>query len=314
MDSRLILRRFAGGILVLWMVSILAFSLMHMIPGGAAQVIAGELATAEEVALISHQLGFDRPLLEQYFSWLGHVIQGDLGTSLHSGRTVAGLIAEAAPATLSLTALAIVIAVVVGVAAGLVAGVRRGGRTDRLITTVATVALAIPSFWALMLLLLPLTVMTRLLPATGYAPLSDGIGTWLAHIILPAIALATSPGAELARHARGSVADVLAMPYIRTAQARGAAGMWLIRMHVLRNASIPVVTVIGLQVGRLLGGSIVIEAVAGISGLGTLAIQSILNRDYVTIQGYVLFLAAIVVVANLIVDLLYGWINPKVRA
>jgi peptide/nickel transport system permease protein len=313
-NSKLIVRRTGGGVLVLWMVSVLAFALTHLIPGDAAQVIAGEYATPEDVERIRHQLGFDRPLLEQYGHWLGQVLQGDLGTSLHSGRSVLSLILEAAPATLSLTAMAIGMAVVLGVASGLLAGMRQGGRTDRFVTTVATLGLAMPSFWALMLLLVPFTVMYRLLPSTGYAPITQGIVPWLGHIILPATALSLAPAAEMARHTRGSVADVLARPYIRTARARGAGGWWLIRNHVLRNSAIPVVTVLGLQVGRLLGGSIVIEAVAGISGLGTLAIQSILQRDYVTIQGYVLLSAVVVVAANLIVDLLYGWINPKVRA
>jgi peptide/nickel transport system permease protein len=156
-------------------------------------------------------------------------------------------------------------------------------------------------------------VLNRWLPATGYAPLSDGLGPWLSHIILPATALGLASAAELARHARGSATDVLARPYIRTARARGADGSWLIRRHVVRNSAIPVVTVLGLHVGRLLGGSIVIESVAGIAGLGSLAINAILQRDFVTVQGYVLFAAVIVVAANLVVDLLYGWINPKVR-
>ena len=314
MNSGLILRRIGGGLLVLWMVSLLAFALIQLLPGDAAQVIAGEYATVEDVERIRHELGFDLPLLEQYGRWLGQVLSGDFGTSLHSGRSVVSLIAEAAPATLSLTALAIVIAVLVGVTSGLIAAVRQGSRLDRGITMLATLGIAMPSFWVLMLLLLPFTVMNRVLPATGYAPISDGVGPWLSHIILPATALGLATGAELARHTRGCVADVLARPYIRTARARGATGSWLVRRHVLRNSAIPVVTVLGLQVGRLLGGSIVVESVAGIAGLGTLAIQSILQRDYVTIQGYVLFSAIIVVVANLAVDLLYGWINPKVRA
>jgi len=313
MSGTVVVRRLGGGVLVLWLVSLLTFALIQLLPGDAAEVIAGENASAADVERIRHELGFDQPVVEQYFRWLGHVLTGDFGTSLSSGRSVTDLIFEAAPATLSLTLVAILIALVLGVTAGLIAAVRQGGWIDRAITSLATLGIALPSFWVLMLLLLPFAVLNRWLPATGYAPISEGFGTWLSHIILPATALGLASAAELARHARGSATDVLARPYIRTAQARGAGGSWLIRKHVVRNSAIPVITVLGLHVGRLLGGSIVIESVAGIAGLGSLAIQAILQRDYVTIQGYVLFSAVIVVVANLVVDLLYGWINPKVR-
>lgn len=313
MSGKVVLRRLGGGVLVLWLVSLLTFGLIQLLPGDAAESIAGENATAADVERIRHQLGFDRPAREQYFHWLGDVLTGDFGTSLYSGRPVTGLIAEAAPATLSLTLVAILVALVVGVTGGLIAAVRQGSWVDRAITSLATFGIAMPSFWMLMLLLLPFAVLNRWLPATGYAPLSSGIGQWFSHIILPATALGLASAAEIARHARGTATDVLARPYIRTARARGADGSWLIRRHVVRNSAIPVVTVLGLHVGRLLGGSIVIESVAGIAGLGSLAINAILQRDYVTIQGYVLFSAVIVVAANLIVDLFYGWINPKVR-
>jgi peptide/nickel transport system permease protein len=314
MKATVVIRRIGGGLLVMWLVSLLTFALIQLLPGDAAQAIAGENATQADVDRIRQELGFDRPLVEQYSGWFGNVLTGDFGNSLYTGRPVIDLIVEAAPATLSLTALAIVIAVLIGVTAGLVAAVRQGGWLDRLVTSAATVGIAMPSFWVLMLLLLPFAVLNRWLPATGYVPMSDGLWPWLSHILLPATALGLASAAELARHTRGCAADVLARPYVRTARARGAAGGWLIRRHVLRNSAIPVITVLGLHVGRLLGGSIVIESVAGISGLGTLAIQAILQRDYTTIQGYVLFSAVIVVVVNLLVDLLYGWINPKVRA
>jgi peptide/nickel transport system permease protein len=314
MNGSVVLRRIGGGVLVLWLVSLLTFALIQLLPGDAAQAIAGENATQADVDRIRHELGFDLPVIEQYFRWFSNVVTGDFGTSLYSGRPVTELIFEAAPATLSLTVMAIVIAVLVGVTAGIAAAIRQGGWLDRTITSLATFGIAMPSFWVLMLLLLPFAVLNRWLPATGYTPMSDGLWPWLSHILLPATALGLASAAELARHARGCAADVLARPYIRTARARGATGAWLIRRHVLRNAAIPVITVLGLHVGRLLGGSIVIESVAGISGLGTLAIQAILQRDYTTIQGYVLFSAIIVVLVNLVVDLLYGWINPKVRA
>ena len=313
MSVRALLRRLGGGLLVMWLVSLLTFSLLKMLPGDAAEVIAGEYATPEQVEQVRQDLGLDRPFVEQYLTWLWGVVRGDLGTSLHSGRPVVDLIAEAAPATLSLTALATLIAVLIGVGSGLVAAVWRHGPVDRVVTLAATLGIAMPSFWLLMLLLLPFTLYNSWLPATGYVPMGDGVGAWLSHILLPATALGLATAAELARHARGAALDVLDRPYVRTARARGSSGWNLVRRHVLRNSAIPVVTVLGLQIGRLLGGSIVIESVAGISGLGTLAVQSILQRDYVVLQGYVLFAAVIVVSVNLVVDVLYGWLNPKVR-
>ncbi|MFD2419803.1 ABC transporter permease [Amycolatopsis pigmentata] len=308
-----VIRRILGGVVVLWLVSVLTFLLIHLVPGDPAEFAAGEAATPERVDAIRHQLGVDRPLLTQYFTWFGHVVRGDLGNSLFSSETVSGAIMRAAPATLSITILALLIAIAVGVPAGIIAGLRQGTWIDRAVSLMATVGIAMPGFWVGMLLVLIFSLATKWLPATGYASLSDGFGPWLQHAIIPAVALGLATGAELARHARGSVGDVLARPYIRTALARGCSTMWLIRRHILRNAAIPVVTVLGLQAGRLLGGAIVIEMVSGVQGLGTLAVNSILKRDFPVLQGYVLFAAAVVVVANLVVDAVYGRLNPKVR-
>ncbi|GAA0927433.1 ABC transporter permease [Pseudonocardia zijingensis] len=308
-----IVPRLLGGLVVLWLVSVLTFALIHLVPGDPAQVFAGDAATPERVEEIRAQLGLDQPLLVQYGTWLGRVLQGDLGVSLFTGEPVVDAVLRAAPATLSITLLALIIAVGIGVPAGVIAGLRQGTWIDRVVSMLATVGIAMPGFWVGMLLVLVFALANPWLPATGYAPLSDGVGTWFEHAILPATALGLATGAELARHARGCVTDVLSRPYIRTARARGCGPFWLIRKHVLRNAAIPVVTVLGLQAGRLLGGSIVIELVAGVQGLGTLTINSILQRDFPILQGYVLFAAAIVVVANLTVDAMYGWLNPKVR-
>ncbi|GAA1014195.1 ABC transporter permease [Acrocarpospora pleiomorpha] len=313
MSTRMIIRRLGGGLLVLWLVSILTFLLVHLIPGDPAEVIAGENATAADVERIRTQLGLDRPVLAQYVTWLSGVLRGDLGKSLFTDKSVVTSIAEVAPPTLVITVMAIVLAVLVGVSAGIVAGLTQGGRLDRLVSTLATLGIAMPSFWLGLVLVSIFSLTNTWLPATGYADLGEGFGTWLSHVILPSTALGLATAAELARHTRGCVADVLTRPYVRTARARGASGGWLVRRHILRNAAIPVVTVLGLQAGRLLGGAIVIEAVFGISGLGTLAVNAVLQRNYPVIQGYVLLCAVVVVLMNLIVDLAYGWINPKVR-
>lgn len=314
MTARMVIRRVGGGLLVLWLVSLLTFLMVRLIPGDPAEVIAGDNATVADVDRIREQLGLDRPAVEQYFSWLGGVLHGDLGSSLFTDRPVTTTIVDAAPPTLALALTAVVLAVVIGVGAGVIAGLRQGGWVDRSISTLATLGIAMPSFWVAMLLVSVFSMTLKWLPATTYVPLSRGFGPWLSHILIPAIALGLATAAELARHTRGCVSDVLTRPYIRTARSRGLSTIRLVRRHVLRNAAIPVVTVLGLQTSRLLGGTIVIEAVVGITGLGSLAVDSVLHRDYPVIQGYVLFCAVVVVIVNLVVDLAYGWINPKVRA
>ncbi|BBG05337.1 MULTISPECIES: ABC transporter permease [Pseudonocardia] len=314
MNSRMVIRRIGGGLLVLWLVSLLTFLMVQLIPGDPAEVIAGDNASVADVDRIRAQLGLDRPVYEQYLSWLGGVLQGDLGNSLFTNQPVTQAILDVAPPTLALTLTAIILALLLGVGAGVIAGLRQGSWIDRAVSTLATLGIAMPSFWVAMLLVSVFALTLRWLPATTYVPLDRGFGTWLSHILIPATALGLATAAELARHTRGCVADVLARPYIRTARARGASTPHLIGRHVLRNAAIPVVTVLGLQTSRLIGGTIVIEAVVGISGLGSLAVNSVLQRDYPVIQGYVLFCALVVVVVNLVVDLAYGWINPKVRA
>lgn len=313
MNPRMVVRRLAGGVLVLWLVSLVTFLMVQLIPGDPAEVIAGENATVADVDRIREKLGLNRPLVEQYFSWLFGVLRGDLGRSLFTDRPVTSAIVLAAPPTLALALAAIVVALLIGVTAGVLAGLVQGGWLDRSISTLATLGIAMPSFWVAMLLVSMFALGLGWFPATSYVPMSRGLGSWASHLVLPAIALGLATAAELARHTRGCVADVLTRPYVRTARARGATTGWLVRRHILRNAAIPVITVLGLQTGRLLGGTIVIEAVVGISGLGTLAVNSVLQRDYPVIQGYVLFCAVVVVAVNLIVDLTYGWINPKVR-
>lgn len=314
MSVTLVVRRLAAGLLVLWIVSVMTFLMVRLIPGDPARTVAGEQATPELVESVRAQLGLDQPLLTQYLHWLGGVVRGDLGTSLTSPRPVLATILEAAPATLSIALVALAMAVVLGVASGVVAGLRQGTWVDRLVSTVSTIGIAMPGFWVAMLLISIFAMKLQLLPATGYAPLGEDPSRWLQHVLLPGAALALATAAQIARQARGSVADVMAEPYVRTARARGSSGQVLVRRHVLRNASIPVITVIGLQAGHLLGGVIIVESVAGMSGIGTLALRAVLDRDYTMIQGYVLFAAVVMVVVNLAVDLAYLWVNPKVRA
>lgn len=308
-----IARRIGALLLVVWLVHLLTFALIRLVPGDAAELVAGERATQEQVDAIRTGLGLNDPLLVQYGESLGGLLTGDFGQSLFSGQPVSDMLQRAAPATLSIALVALVLAVLFGVSGGVLAGLRQGGWLDRAVSTVAALGIAMPSFWVGMVLVTFFALVNPWFPATAYEPLSEGVGPWLRHILLPAVALSLAVGAEIVRHTRGGVVDVLERPYIRTARARGASGAWLVRKHVLRNAAIPVVTVVGLQTGRLLGGTVVVEAVFGISGLGSLAIDAVLQRDYPVIQGYVILSALVVVLANLLVDLAYGRINPKVR-
>jgi peptide/nickel transport system permease protein len=301
-------------VLVLFGVSVLAFSLIQLLPGDTAAAIAGEFATPEQIEAIREELGLNQPVVLQYFSWLLQVLQGDFGTSLATGRPAVSMILEAVPPTLSIAVVSLTISTLVGLGLGLLAALNRGRWADHALSFLASLSIAAPAFWILLLLILVLAILNPWFPAVGYVPLSAGFWPWLSYILLPAIALSFTHGAEIARYTRGSVIDVLASPYIRAARARGASGGWLSRHHLLRNSAIPIVTVLGLQLGNMLGGVIVVESVAGINGLGRFAVTAVLQRDYIALQAYVLFAAIVIVVVNLIVDILYTVINPKVRS
>lgn len=303
-----------SGVLVLFGVSVLAFSLIQLLPGDTAAAIAGEFATPEQIEAIREELGLNQPVVLQYFSWLLQVLQGDFGTSLATGRPAISMILEAVPPTLSIAVVSLTISTLVGLGLGLLAALNRGRWADHALSFLASLSIAAPAFWILLLLILVLAILNPWFPAVGYVPLSAGFWPWLSYILLPAIALSFTHGAEIARYTRGSVIDVLASPYIRAARARGASGGWLSRHHLLRNSAIPIVTVLGLQLGNMLGGVIVVESVAGINGLGRFAVTAVLQRDYIALQAYVLFAAIVIVVVNLIVDILYTVINPKVRS
>ncbi|MFV0533529.1 MAG: ABC transporter permease [Cumulibacter sp.] len=309
-----LLRRIARGVIVLWLVHLMTFALVRLIPGDPAEVIGGDQATAEQVEAIREGLGLNDPLLMQYLNSVSSALRGDLGESLFSGIPVTQLLIDAAPPSISIALLALLFASLIGVTFGSIAGLTHGRWIDRAVTTVASLGIAMPNFWVGMVLVSIFSITLGWLPSTSYVPLSDGFGRWISHLILPALALATAVAAEVARHTRGGVIDVLGQPYIRAARSRGSSGTNLVRRHVGRNAAIPVVTVIGLTSGTLLGGTVIVETVFAISGLGNLAIGSVLSRDYPVIQGYVLLTAFIVVVVNIVVDFSYGLINPKVRA
>lgn len=309
----LVVRRLVSIVPVVFIVSLMAFSLIHLVPGDAAVTVAGEYATEEQVELTRERLGLNDPLLVQYGKWAGGALTGDFGTSIFSSLPVAEAIISRAPVTLSLTAVALLIALVFGLTTGIVSGLRPHTVLDRLAGVGATIGIAMPSFWLGLVLVTVFALVNPWLPASGYVPLSEGFVPWLRHIIMPAVALGAATTAEVSRQTRSGVIDVMQQDYVRTAHSKGLPLRRIVGRHVLKNAALPVVTVFGTQASRLLGGAIVVEAIFGLPGLGTLVLNAVLQRDYPMVQGFVIFITLIVLLVNLLVDVSYGYFNPKVR-
>jgi peptide/nickel transport system permease protein len=311
--SRLVLRRLITVIPVMLIVSVLSFALTSLVPGDAAATLAGPSATTDQVAAIRTALGLDQPVVVRYVEWLGHVVTGDLGRSLFTEQPVLAAIGERLPVTLTLAVGALVVAIVIGLPAGLFAGLNRGGWQDRLISSGAAGSLAFPNYFVGMVLVIVVAVKFGLLPATGFTPFEDGAGDWLAHLVLPCIALGLVPAAVLARQLRGALVGVLGQDYVRTAEAKGLAEHQVVLKHALKNAAIAPITAVGTQFALVLGGTVIVEQVFGISGLGALVINAVQQRDIPLIQGIVLVAAVMVQVVNVAVDLSYGYLNPRVR-
>lgn len=307
------LRRVISIIPILFIVSFVVFALIHVSPGDPALAIAGEQATPERVEEIRVQLGLDKPLVSQYADWVADAMTGDLGTSLFSTLPVVTAITSRLPVTLSLTFTAIGFAILLGVPLGLVAGLRQNSRVDRALTALATVGIAMPHFWLGTILVLFFALKLGWFPVTGYVGLTDDPFAWARHMILPAIALGAATVAEIARQMRSATVTERDQDYVRTAESKGLPPVLVNGKHLLKNAAVPVVTVVDLQVSRLLGGAIIVEQVFAMPGLGQLAIQAVLRRDMPMIQGIVLFTTFVVVVVNLLVDLSYSYFNPRVR-
>ena len=299
---------------VVFVVTFVVFGLILLIPGDPAITIAGPDATPEQIEVIRERLGLNRPFLIQYVDWLGGALQGDLGTSLFTSRAVTTSIMESLPVTLTLTVTAILISLLISVPLAIISATRRGGWIDRLATVTSSIGIALPSFWLGLMLVLLFSLTLGWLPATGYVPLAQDPAAWLRHILLPALTLGVAAAAESTRQLRGSIIEVLQQDYVRTARAKGLRTRMVIGKHVLKNASVPLVTVIGLQVTLLLGGAIVVEQVFGVPGLGQVAISAVTTRDIPVIQGVVLVAVLVAMLSNLLVDLAYGYLNPKVRA
>ena len=311
--TRYILHRLAQLIPVLLLATVIVFLAMHLAPGGLAVTIAGPDATPAQIAKVSALLGLNKPLWEQYGTWLGHAVQGNFGHSFISGGPALTLIAQRIPATAELAIGSLVIALVLGTTLGVAAALRAGRLLDRLISAGTGLAVAIPAFWLGILGLLLFAVKLRWVPIGGYVPIWDNVGSGLRALILPAAVLASDQVAILARFVRASMTEALATDYVRLARAKGLAPLTVVVRHALRSSLTQVITVLGLYVGRMMGGAVIIETVFAWPGVGRLLAQAAQSRDYAVVQGILVLLAAWCVVINLLTDLAYGWGDPRIR-
>jgi peptide/nickel transport system permease protein len=308
-----ILRRLMATIPVMAVVALAVFALLHVTPGDPAVIIAGDYATTDDIARIRTRLGLDRPFHVQVGLWLGRVGRGDLGTSIFSGLPVSTLIGQRAATTAWLTLFAMVISVGVGVPVGAIAAWRKGSWIDRAVMVFAVSGFSMPTFWLGFILVYVFAITAGWLPVQGYAPLAGGLGPFLGHLVLPALTLSVVYMALIARMTRASMLGVLDEDYIRTAFAKGVAPRGVLVRHALRNASLPVVTIIGLGFALLIGGAVVTESVFALPGLGRLTVDAIVRRDYPVIQGVLLVVSGVYVLINLVVDVLYVVLDPRIR-
>ena len=286
---------------------------VEAIPGSAAEIILGEGTTDADVAALEAELGLDDPFVVQYSRWLGNALRGDFGNSLIDNTPVAALLREAYPVTLSLTLGGMLIGVSMGLILGIIAGLQPGSTTDRVVTLFASTTVAMPGFVLAILLAAGFAVRLDWFPAIGFEPLSDGFGGWLSHITLASIALGIPSSALIARQTRSSMSNVLQSSYIRAARAMGVPRLRIVREYALKNAMIPVLTVIGFRLAVVVGQAFVVESVFNMRGLGTLLVRAIQEQNIYVVQAVIVIVASFIVMANLLIDIGYSWLNPKVR-
>jgi peptide/nickel transport system permease protein len=307
-----LLRRIAAGLVLVFVIATVTFFLTSLTGSDPARRIAGTQASVAQVAQKRAELGLDRPVLERYVDWLSHAARGDLGTSWFSNQPVDRLLGQALPVSLSLVLAATVLTAVISIALGVLAAVR-GGWLDHVLQSVSIVAFAVPNFLVGMILALVFAVQLGLFPAVGYTPLGVDPGLWLGSITLPAVALAIGAIATVATQTRGSMIDVLQQDYVRTLRSRGLPARSVLLKHALRNAAPASLTVLSLQFIALIGGAVVIEKVFGLTGIGDRATSAASQGDVPLVLGIVVVTVVLVVLVNLLVDVVLGWLNPKVR-
>lgn len=308
-----ILRRLASTVLVMGIVAVFVFLLLHLSPGDPAAIIAGDNATGEQIAAIRDKLGLNDPLPVQFFRWVFAVLQGDLGISIFSNEPVAKLIGQRIEPTLSLALTTLAVAVTLAVTFGVLAAWKVGTWIDRALMVVSVIGFSVPVFVVGYMLIYVFSINLRWLPVQGYSPIEQGFGSWIERLILPSVALGLAYVALIARITRTAMLDVLAEDYIRTARAKGVATSSMLLKHALKNAGVPIVTVIGIGVALLIGGVVITETVFNIPGVGRLVVDAISKRDYPIIQGVILIFSGVYVLVNLAVDMSYTLLDPRIR-
>ena len=311
--QRYIAQRILAIIPVLLIVAIIVFSLLHITPGDPVSVMAGDLATPEQIARIKHKMGLDRPLHVQLGKYLGNLARGDLGESIFNRFKVTTLIKRRLEPTFSIGVAAKVLSILIGIPLGILAAWKANSVADRLIMIFAVTGLAIPSFWLGFNLIWLFAVKLGWFPAVGYVSITDDVLTWARHITLPVISIGFITSALITRMTRATMLEVLREDYIRTARAKGLAENVVLIRHALKNAALPIVTIIGLGISALISGSVIIESVFAIPGVGRLLVDAVLRRDYPIIQGIILVVAFSYVLINFLIDLSYGYFDPKIR-
>jgi peptide/nickel transport system permease protein len=308
-----IVRRLLSMLPVMAIVALFVFLLLHLAPGDPAAIIAGENATPANIAQIRKALGLDEPLWKQFLVWVGSLLQGDLGRSIFWGDPVTILIAQRAQPTASLALTTLSVAVTVAIALGVTAASRPGTLLDRSVMGFAVMGFSVPVFVVGYVLIFVFAIQLKWLPVQGYTPIAEGVGPWLRNLTLPSIALGMAYVALIARITRATMLDVLAEDYMRTARAKGVAPRPMLLKHALKNAAVPIVTVIGIGVALLIGGVVITETVFNIPGIGRLVVDAIARRDYPIIQGVIIVFSGIYVLVNLVVDLSYTVLDPRIR-
>jgi len=308
-----VVRRILATIPVMAVVALFVFSLLHLSPGDPAVIIAGDTATLDDIARIREKLGLDQPLYVQFVSWVWHLLHGDLGISIFTNLPVSKLITQRVEPTVTLAISTLIVSILVAIPMGVLAAWKAGSWIDRVVMVFAVIGFSVPVFVLAYLLIYVFAISADLLPVQGFVSIRDGFLPFLSHIAMPSLALAMVYTALIARMTRASMLDVLAQDYIRTAQAKGLANEKVLIGHALKNAAVPIVTIIGIGVALLISGVVVTETVFAIPGLGRLTVDAILRRDYPIIQGIILIFSAAYVLINLLVDLSYTLIDPRIR-
>ena len=306
-------RRVLATIPVMAVVALFVFALLHLSPGDPAAIIAGDTATPADIARIRVALGLDQPLYLQFGDWVGHLLRADLGVSIFTNLPVSTLIGQRVEPTVALTISTLFVSVLVAIPMGVLAAWKAGSWIDRLVMVFAVLGFSVPVFILAYVLIYVFAIGANLLPVQGYVSIRHGIAPFLSHIVLPSIALGTVYTALIARITRASMLDVLAQDYIRTAQAKGLSDDRVLIGHALKNAAVPIATIIGIGLALLISGVVVTETVFAIPGIGRLTVDAILRRDYPVIQGIILIFSAAYVLVNLLIDLSYTFLDPRIR-